>query len=185
MAIEQSSSPTTADDLVSAISGTRAQLGYKLANDEGEAFWLLGMLQTVRIGRADTDGRYGLLEIVVPEGLGSPWHVHPEEDEWFYVLDGEITFYVGDTRLSLPSGAFGFGPRGVPHTFIGAAPTTRALVGFQPMQFEGFVREVGTPAPERVLPPRPEGHPDVGRLMPIAERNGFIILGPPGPPPGK
>ena len=60
----------------------------------------------------------------------------------------------------------------------------RALVGFAPMQFEGFQREVGEPATERVLPPPLQGHPDMERLLPIAERNGMVILGPPGPPPG-
>ena len=100
----------------------RATSGYALPHNEGEAFWLLGMLQTVKIGRADTGGAYGMLEIVVPPGLGSPWHVHPEEDEWFYVLDGNLTFYVGDTRLDLTAGGFAFGPKNVPHTFIGAGP---------------------------------------------------------------
>ena len=57
----------------------------------------------------------------MPEGIGSPWHVHPEEDEWFYVLEGEITFWVADTRLSLKAGSFGFGPKGVPHTFYAEA----------------------------------------------------------------
>ena len=47
---------------------SRSQQGYALARDEGEAFWLLGMLQTVKIGKEDTDGRYGMLEIVVPGG---------------------------------------------------------------------------------------------------------------------
>jgi quercetin dioxygenase-like cupin family protein len=165
----------------------RAMRGYALAHDEGEAFWLLGMLQTVKIGKADTNGSYGLLEIVVPPGLGSPWHVHPEEDEWFYVLDGNMTVYVGDARVDLTTGGFAFGPKGVPHTFIAAGPNpTRALVGFAPMQFEGFLREVGQPAPARVLPPPLEGPPpDVAKLAPIAKRNGFIILGPPGPPPGR
>jgi quercetin dioxygenase-like cupin family protein len=185
MTIDQPPAPVTEREFVSTITGGRAAQGYRLANDEGEAFWLLGMLQTIRIGKDNTGGRYGMLEIVVPAGLGSPWHVHPEEDEWFYVLDGELTFWVGDTRLSLPAGSFGFGPRAVPHTFYAEAGGARALVGFQPMQFEGFLREVGVPAPQHVLPPRPEGHPDVARLIPIAERNGFIILGPPGPPPGK
>jgi len=107
--------PTSAaeENVVSAIA-ERAQLGYTLGAQEGEAFWLLGMLQTIRIGRADTAGQYGLLEIVVPAGHGSPWHVHPEEDEWFYVLDGELTVYVGDIRLSLPAGSFAFGPKGIP-----------------------------------------------------------------------
>jgi len=171
---------------VETLVETRSQAeGYALARDEGEAFWLLGMLQTVKVGKADTDGRYGMLEILVPEGIGSPWHVHPEEDEWFYVLDGALTFWVGDTKIDLSSGGFAFGPKGVPHTFYGTAPVTRALVGFSPMQFEGFMRTVGQPAPERVLPPHREGPPpDMAKLAPLAERNGFIIMGPPGPPPG-
>ena len=171
---------------MSIIAAARGQFGYALAHQEGEAFWLLGMLQTIKISRADTAGQFGLIEIVVPAGIGSPWHVHPEEDEWFYVLDGDLTFYVGDTRLALSPGSFGFGPKGVPHTFIGGAPNgARALVGFEPALFEGFLREVGTPAPARVLPPPHTGPPEIERLAPIAARNGFVILGPPGPPPGR
>ena len=169
---------------MATIAPDRAQLGYVLGDNEGEAFWLLGMLQTIKIGRDDTAGQYGLIEIVAPAGIGSPWHVHPEEDEWFYVLEGELTVWVADTQLSLTAGSFAFGPKGVPHTFYAAEGGARALVGFAPMQFEGFLREVGEPAPERVLPPPLDGHPDMARLIAIAQQNGFEILGPPGPPPG-
>ena len=171
---------------MATIAPERAQLGYALHENEGEAFWPLGMLQTIKISRDDTNGAYGLAEIVVPAGLGSPWHVHPEEDEWFYVLEGEITVWVADTRLSLKAGSFAFGPKGVPHTFYAEAGGARALVGFAPMQFEGFLRDVGQPAPARVVPPPFDGPPpDLERLTPIAKRGGFIILGPPGPPPGR
>jgi mannose-6-phosphate isomerase-like protein (cupin superfamily) len=185
MAIDHPVAPTAAEDFVSAVSAGRAQLGYGLNKEQGEAFWLLGMLQTIKIGRDDSAGKYGLIEAVVPPGVGSPWHVHPEEDEWFYVLDGQLIVYVGDVRLSLSAGAFAFGPRGVPHTFFAEKPAgATALIGFQPMLFEGFVREVGEPAPERVVAPPLEGHLDMARLIPIAARHGFEILGPPGPPPG-
>ena len=86
---------------MTTIAPERAKLGYGLAADEGEAIWLLGMLQTIKIGRDDTAGQYGLVEVVVPEGVGPPWHVHAEEDEWFYVLEGELTVWVADTRLNL------------------------------------------------------------------------------------
>jgi len=170
---------------MTTISPQRAQAGYLLDENEGEAFWLLGMLQTIKIGREDTAGQFGLLEVLVPAGVGSPWHVHPEEDEWFYVLDGEVTVWVADTKLSLKAGSFAFGPKGVPHTFYVETGVAKMLVGFAPMQFEGFQREVGEPALEPVLPPPAEGHPDMARLAPIAQRNGFEILGPPGPPPGQ
>ena len=169
---------------MTVVAAERVQHGYLLGNDEGEAYWLLGMLQVIKISGKDTNGQYGLLEITVRAGDGSPWHVHPDEDEWFYVLEGEFTFYVGGTRLSLPAGSFAFGPKGVPHTFIAEAPNGgKALVGFQPFLFEGFLREVGEPATERVLPPPLTGPPDMGRVGPIAARNGMVILGPPGPPP--
>src|SRR2546428_12869568 len=126
---------------MTAVATERGKDGYLLGKDEGEAHWLLGMLEIVKISGADTGGEYGLLEITVRAGDGSPWHVHPDEDEWFYVLEGEFTFYVGDTRLSLPVGSFAFGPKGVSHTFIAEAPHGgEALVGFRPFLFGGFLR---------------------------------------------
>jgi quercetin dioxygenase-like cupin family protein len=171
---------------MSSEASERAKQGYALAKDEGEAFYLLGMLETVKVGRADTNGQFGLLEISMRPGDGSPWHVHPDEDEWFYVLDGSVTFYVGDKRLDLEPGGFAWGPKGVPHTFIGAGTKpARALVGFTPMLFETFLREIGEPATELVIPPHPAGPPDMGKLVPAAKRGGMVILGPPGPPPAK
>jgi quercetin dioxygenase-like cupin family protein len=170
--------------MMSVVSAERAKDGYLLGKDEGEAHWLLGMLEVVKISGADTGGEYGLLEVTVRAGEGSPWHVHPDEDEWFFVLEGEFTVYVGEERLSLTAGSFAFGPKGVPHTFIGETDGARVLIGFQPFHFEGFLHEVGEPATERVLPPPLTAPPDMERLLPIAERNGMVILGPPGPPPG-
>lgn len=170
---------------MSVTTTERATLGYGLGKEEGEAFWLLGMLETIKIGAEDTGGEYGVIEAVMRKGDGSPWHVHHEEDEWFYVLDGELTLYVGDARLTLTAGSFAFGPKGVPHTFIAETEGARMLIGLQPVQFEGFLREVGEPAPERVLPPRPDAPPNMELILPIAEQHGFSILGPPGPPPGR
>lgn len=177
----------------------RARSGYHLAQGEGEMYWLLGMHQTVKIGGSDTGGQFGMLEIVVPQGYGSPWHVHPDEDEWFFVLEGAVTFYVDHTRLDLTPGSFAFGPKEIPHTFIGAsAEPARALVGLQPVMFEGFLREVGQPVTERVLPPPLNQRSDkAGRpvndgrqlareeLAAAGARHGLVVLGPPGPPPER
>ena len=141
------------------------------------------MLEIVKISGADTNGKYGLLEITVRAGEGSPWHVHPDEDEWFYVLEGEFTVYVGERRLSLSAGSFAFGPKGVPHTFIAETDGAKILIGFQPFHFEGFLREVGEPATER-LSAAARGSPGHGAAAPDRRRNGMEILGPPGPPPG-
>src|SRR3954449_4243203 len=88
---------------MTVVSTERPVEGYALGKDEGEAHWLLGMLEIVKISGADTGGAYGLLEVTVRAGEGSPWHVHPDEDEWFYVLEGEFP-------CSVASGASRFRP---------------------------------------------------------------------------
>ena len=168
---------------MTVVSPERAKQGYLLGKDEGEAFWLLGMLEIVKIGSEDTNGEFGLLEITARAGDGSPWHVHPDEDEWFYVLEGEFTVYVGDTRLSLPAGSFAFGPKGVPHTFFAGPDGAGRWSASRPSCSRASCSEVGEPATERVLPPPLEAPPDMERLLPIGARNGMQILGPPGPPP--
>ena len=169
---------------MTVVSAERSS-GFKLDQGEGDAYWLLGMLEVVKISGEDTGGAFGMLEVTVRAGEGSPWHVHHDEDEWFYVLEGEFSVWVGDDHLRLTPGSFAFGPKGIPHTFYGETDGARTLVGFAPFHFEGFLHEVGERTTELVLPPPLTEPPDVARLMPIASRNGFDILGPPGPPPGR
>lgn len=170
---------------MSSISASteRTTVGYALGEEEGEDFWLFGQLATIKISAEDTDGQYSLIEAAVPPGLGSPWHVHPDEDEWFYCRDGEFTIYVGDSRLTLTAGGFAFGPKGVPHTFIAGPEGGKMLFGAGP-KFEGLLREIAEPAPQHVLPPPPQGPPDMELLLPIADKWAYKILGPAGPPPG-
>jgi uncharacterized cupin superfamily protein len=84
---------------------------------------------TIKISADDTDGQYCLIDAEVPPALGSPWHNRCDEDEWFYVRDGEFTLYVGDERPTLTAGGFAFGPKGVPHTFIGGPMAGRCCLG--------------------------------------------------------
>ena len=65
------------------------------AAGDGEALWFLGILATIKSSAATTDGRVAVIEHLAPQGSGSPLHVHRREDEWFYVLEGELTFWVG------------------------------------------------------------------------------------------
>ena len=97
--------------------------------------------------------------------------------------DGEFTLFVGDARMTLTAGGFAFGPMGVPHTFFGGPDGGKILCGAG-AKFEGLLREIAEPATEHVLPPPPEGPPDMELLMPIAAKWAYDILGPPGVPPG-
>jgi len=109
--------------------------------------------------------------------------VHHRESEWFYVLDGELTVWVGGQVVRAPAGSFVFGPQGTPHTFtVSSAGGARFLLVTEPAGFEGFMRSCAEPAQSLTLPPRPSVPPDPGRMTAIAAEYGLDILGPPGIP---
>jgi quercetin dioxygenase-like cupin family protein len=78
----------------------------------------------------------GIVEVVISPSDEPPLHVHKNEDEWFYMLDGEVTFHVGGENHNGRAGAFVLFPRGIPHTFTVESPTARFLVMNTPGGFE-------------------------------------------------
>jgi quercetin dioxygenase-like cupin family protein len=150
--------------------------------DEGEARWFLGALVTIKASTETTGGRVAVIEHLAPEGSGSPLHVHRNEDEWFYVTEGQLTFWVGGQVIEAPAGSFVYGPRDVPHTFLVTSPEARFLLVAEPAGFDAFVREASEPAQSLSLPPAASTPPDLGRLMTLAAEHGIEILGPPGIP---
>src|ERR671917_1723397 len=152
---------------------------------EGEALWWIGMLATIKATADQTGGQYTLVEILAPEGFASPLHVHHFEDEGFYILEGEMTFYVGDQTIKAHPGSYLFGPKDVPHAFTVDSGPAKLLFVFSPAGLEAGVREMGEPARSLTVPPQPEEPPDeaeMERMMAIAARYGGEIL---GPPPGQ
>src|SRR5581483_2123866 len=118
---------------------------------------------------------------MAPRSGGAPLHVHHREDEWFFVLDGHLSFWIDGVVTEAHAGAFVYGPRGIPHTFAVRSETARFLFVTQPAGFEGFVRALSTPAAAPILPPsRPETPPDAGTYARAAEEFGIELLGPPG-----
>ena len=149
---------------------------------DGEAIWFLGQLVTIKASAETTAGRVGVTETLGLRGSGSPLHVHHNEDEWFYVLEGELTFWVGGETVTAPAGSFVYGPRGIPHTFTVSSERARFLLVVEPGGFESFVREIGEPARELTIPPAGSEPPDLEQLVAVAARYGLEITGPPGIP---
>ena len=177
---EQASKEVLANAEADAASRTFAHVP-----GEGEALWWIGMLATIKATAEQTGGQYTLVEILAPEGFASPLHVHHFEDEGFYILEGEMTFYVGDQTIKAQPGSFLFGPKGVPHAFTVDSGPARLLFVLSPGGFEGLIRDMGEPARELSIPPQPEAPPDeaeMQRMAAIAARYGNEIL---GPPPGQ
>jgi quercetin dioxygenase-like cupin family protein len=153
-----------------------------LAPGEGEALWAFGFLATLKASSGTTNGRVAVIEHLGPRGAGSPLHVHRREDEWFYVLEGELTLWVGGHVIHAPSGAFVYGPRDVPHTFIVASEEARFLIVTEPAGFDVFFRAAAAPADRLEIPPPPTEAPDIAGLTALAAEYGIEILGPPGIP---
>jgi quercetin dioxygenase-like cupin family protein len=149
---------------------------------EGEALWFLGILATVKSSAETTGGAVAVIEHLAPRGAGSPLHVHSREDEWFYVIEGELTFWVGGETIVAPAGSFVFGPKGIPHTFMVGSEEARFLLVTEPAGFERFMRAVGEPAERLEIPPAATEPPDVAALTAAAAEYGISITGPPGIP---
>ena len=104
-----------------------AAKAFGLKEGEGEARWWAGGLVTTKVTGKETGGLYSIVEVLEPHGAAAPLHVHHNEDEAFYILEGEMTFYVGEEAYKAGPGSFVFGPKDVPHTYTvdsGPAPSS-------------------------------------------------------------
>jgi mannose-6-phosphate isomerase-like protein (cupin superfamily) len=145
-----------------------------------ESYAFFGALTILTATKASTGGKLLLIENVAPRGVGSPLHVHHNEDEWFYVLEGEITVWCDGKTVVAGPGDHVFGPRGVPHTFVVTSDEARFLLATQPADFEGFVRALAEPV--ETLQTGEAGPPDMDKIMAAAAAYNIEILGPPGIP---
>lgn len=159
---------------------TRTPIAHE--SGQGELLWFFGGLTTVKADAEDTDGRALITEQLSPRGSGSPLHVHHNEDEWFYVLDGQLTIWVDGTTHVVDAGGFVYGPKGIPHTFVVSSERARFLLVTHPADFGGFVRALAERAPAAEMPPAADGPPDMAFVAQKAAEHGLEILGPPGIP---
>src|SRR5919198_6179322 len=132
---------------------------------------------TMKAGSAATGGSLMVMEDRVVRGKTTPLHVHPNEEEAVYVLEGEIVAYLdGEERRVGPEGLLVV-PRGVPHALLVTSETARLLGMVAPgATAETFFRDASDPvASESEVRP-----PNFDRLLAVAQRSDFIeVLGPP------
>jgi quercetin dioxygenase-like cupin family protein len=149
-----------------------------LQSDEGERLWYDGGLLTFKAVGAKTEGALLLFEIYVPGGKATPLHVHPDADETFYLLEGEVLVHIDGTECSVATGGVVQVPRGTPHAFAVRSATARMIVMFTPADAvsEAYFRAAGEPATAPSLAPTA---PDLVRLQTAAAQTGLKVLGPP------
>jgi quercetin dioxygenase-like cupin family protein len=151
---------------------------------EGPATWALGSLFERLASHDETAGSLGVSLVTQPAGAATPIHIHTEEDEAFYLLDGTMTYSADGQLYRLGTGSFIFLPRGLPHGFrvTGGGPV-RFLAVTLPGALMRLYDEVGRAAGQHELPPPDQEllMADVQRWLEAAPRYGLRIVGPPIP----
>jgi len=140
------------------------------ADREGERRGLGISTIAFKVSMPNPDGPFILENTFLAKG-GPARHLHYDQDEWFYVLEGEFQFEVGAERFRLQPGDSLLAPRQVPHVwaFVGEA-RGRILVAFFPAgKMEAFFREV---TKANAMPPQEPG---------VWRAHGMELLGPPLP----
>ena len=151
------------------------------AADRTRLLWAGGTVFDVVLGAEHTDGAVALLDQWGRRGDVTPMHVHRDEAEIFYVLDGGIRAWSGDDVLDLDAGDAVHLPAGQPHAFGIRTSEARLITVTVGAGFADFVRAAGVPLAAGEQPQTWEF--DVGRLVEAAPKHGIDIVGPPPPLP--
>ena len=151
----------------------------ELHKGQGDALWFLGCLYEMKATGEQTGGSLSAAEVTVPaKSMGSPPHVH-EMDEAAYILEGSMTYHIGDKTVDAAAGSFFFFPKGQMEWFENTSDKpARMLIMYVPGGFERFFLELAEPAKARTLPPPMQGPPDMAKLTAVAKKYGTELLPP-------
>ena len=152
------------------------QGGLHLGKGEGKSFWLLTDLHTFKVVGSDTGGAFTVAELTAGPEMGPPPHIHRNNDETFYVLEGTFDFSLAGRPFSAGAGAFVYLPKGVVHTHsAGGGAPARALVMQTPAGVERFIEEAGKPATNPSVRPAPPEMSELQRIVAIAQKHGIEV----------
>jgi quercetin dioxygenase-like cupin family protein len=127
-----------------------------------------------------TEARIALLEARERRGAGPPLHRHSREDELVFVLEGRVTFHLGDERIEGVTGSSVVLPRGTEHGYVIESETARLLVAVAPAQpgIEQCMAELSRCPSGSATELEPEAGQDIERIVTTAARFGVEITRP-------
>lgn len=150
---------------------------YDTTIDKAPAFWLMDSLWVLLASGDQTAGRSCLLWARCPQGSGFGPHTH-DQDEQVYVLEGDLTFRVGEHLRVVSAGSFLLIPRGTVHSYRVDSQTATMLNAFTPAGFERQLPQLGVPAKTRTVPPpgMPLAVTDVRLMLRILAQAGMHLV---------
>ena len=139
-----------------------------------------GDIYTLLATSAETDGDYIALEALVPPDGGPPLHIHHDQIETFYILEGEMEMTLGDHVYEAKAGDFVHVSKGTPHRFLNLSRTTTKMVfTFVPAgDIEEFFRESFKEITDRHPLLEPLTDAFIQRMVEAADRHDIEILPP-------
>ncbi|HBN76154.1 MAG TPA: cupin domain-containing protein [Planctomycetaceae bacterium] len=144
--------------------------------NEGRTVAVVGDVYRFMATSEDTNGKYAMWEAIVPPGGGPPPHVHSREEESFYILEGEITFQIGEERVVATIGMFANMPVGTPHSFKNeSSQPAKMLISIAPAGLEKMFFEFGVPLSEGSNSAMPPTKDEIEKLLTIAPDYGIEI----------
>lgn len=147
---------------------------------EGTTVGIVGDVYRYLATGKETDGKYALMEAIVSPGGGPPPHVHTREEEAFYLLEGEITFWLGEERRVLSAGMFANVPTRLLHAFRNESEKpARMLILVAPAGLEQMFLEVGQLLPPGTTVAPPPSAAEIEKLLAVAPGYGVEIRVPP------
>ena len=143
---------------------------------EGRTIAVVGDVYRFLATGEDTNGTYAQWEAIVPPGGGPPPHVHSREEEGFVVLEGEITFQIGEDRRIARAGIFANMPVGTPHSFKNESNSpAKMLITVAPAGLERMFFEIGLPVPEGADTAPPPTKAEIEKLLEAAPKYGIEL----------
>ena len=140
---------------------------------DGRIVGLVGDIYRFVTTGHETGGRYTLIEATVPPGGGPPPHIHRREEETFYVLEGQVTFQIGDQRSVCGPGTFVHVPIDHSHAFKNESDqAAKMLITFSPSGLEAMFFENGKELQDGESP-EPTSAEEIERLLASAVRFGI------------
>lgn len=133
---------------------------------EKKAYWMVDTLWVILAEGKDTDNNFSLMWQFGNKGSGPGPHFH-EQDEAFFVIDGEITYMANDEILTAKAGSFVWIPRGTVHAFKVESENVTVLNMYTPAGFEQTIITGGTPAEAFTLPPKDFQY--INKMMAVGE----------------
>jgi quercetin dioxygenase-like cupin family protein len=146
--------------------------------NDAPAYWFLNAIHVLLAHNQSEHGAYSLIHLSAPAGLETPYHVHEDEDEAFYVLEGDLTIIVDGRSMVATRGSYVFLPRKMPHGFR-CITNAKILIHVIPggkVGFVGMMLELAVSISDRENLPSPTP-PDLKRLVELCEKNKIHVLG--------